>query len=177
MLPTGFVYHVVNRGSRRGPLFESSEDYDAFERLVISARDHYPVRIIAYCMMKTHWHFLLWPIEDTAISRFMHWLTGMHAAQRRRETASCGEGAVYQARFWAEPIFDERHLLAAWRYIERNPVTAGIVERAEEWRWSSASRSLSEPNRLTVDLGPCPRPDNWLEIVNASYYDEFIDYE
>jgi putative transposase len=176
-LATGSVYHVVNRGSRKGPLFDGPDDYDAFERLVVAARSRFAVRIIAYCLMLNHFHFLLWPIEALAISRFMHWLTGTHASHRRRVTQTRGEGAVYQARFWAHPMYDDLQLLAAWRYIERNPIRAGLVERAEDWRWSSASLSRNESDRLTLDLGPCPRPVNWLDIVNASYCNRFIDYE
>lgn len=142
-----------------------------------AARSRYAVRVIAYCLMFNHFHFLLWQIEERAISRFMHWLTGKHASTRRRNTQTRGEGAVYKARFWADPMLDDLHLLAAWRYIERNPVTAGLVERAEDWRWSSASLSRNEPGRLTLDLGPYPRPGNWLDIVNASYWSQFIDYE
>jgi putative transposase len=167
MLPAGFVYHVGNRGSRKGPLFDGAESLLAFERLVDRARGLFPVRLLAYCLMRNHWHFLLWPIEDDAISRFMHWLTGTHARHRRHETKTDGEGALYQARFWADPIFDELHLTAAWRYIERNPVEAGLVERAEYWRWSSAYPLEKDPDRLSMDFGPFQRPGNWLEIVNG----------
>jgi putative transposase len=170
------VYHVGNRGSRKGPLFDTWTDYDAFENLVASAREIYSTRITAYCLMENHFHFLVWPHHDDELSQFMHWLTGEHAKRRRRDTDTVGEGAVYQGRFWAFPIFDELHLLAATRYIERNPVEARIVHRAERWTWSSASRFGPAPGGLPVDPGPCPLPADWLEIVNCRYYEPFIDY-
>jgi putative transposase len=174
-VPAGFVYHVGNRGSRKGPLFTSPSTYAAFERLVASMRDRHAVRIIAYCLMFNHWHFLVWPLADNVLSSFMKSITEAHASEWRRETKTVGQGAVYQARFWASPMLDPLHLLAAWRYIERNPVEAGLVARAEDWPWSSASRD--RPNRvLTVDLGPVPRPANWLEIVNSSCCNRFVDY-
>jgi putative transposase len=174
-LPVGYVYHVGNRGSRKGPLFDSPTDFDAFERLTAMARDRHPVRILSYCLMSNHWHFLVWPMEDGALSDFMHLLTGKHALGRRRKTKTVGEGAVYQSRFWDVPMLDHLHLLAAWRYIERNPVEAGLVTRAEEWRWSSACQTRGE-NALSLDLGPVPRSHNWLDIVNASSADHLIDY-
>jgi putative transposase len=175
-LPAGYVYHVGNRGSRKGPLFDRPADFDGFVELVKLARNLNAVRIVSYCLMSNHWHFLLWPMEDDAISGFMHWLTGQHGLLRRRETNTVGEGAVYQSRFWAVPMLDHLHLLAAWRYIERNPVEASLVERAEEWRWSGACPRNGEDNVLDLDLGPLPRPANWLEVVNASYADHLIDY-
>ncbi len=73
-------------------------------------------------------------------------------------------GHVWQGRFRAFPIQDDPHLLTVLRYIERNPVRACLVNRAEHWPWSSASRaSAAAP---TVDPGPVPRPGNWLEHVN-----------
>lgn len=175
-LPVGYVYHVGNRGSRKGPLFDSPADFDSFKELVATARDLHPVRILAYCLMFNHWHFLLWPTEDGALSRFMHWLTGRHALLRRRNTKTVGEGAVYQSRFWAFPMLDHLHLLAAWRYVERNPIEAGLVMRAEEWQWSSACPTNGDSEVLSLDLGPLPRSANWLEIVNASSADHLIDY-
>jgi len=175
-LPAGYVYHVGNRGSRKGPLFDSPADFHAFEQLVAMARNLHPVRILAYCLMFNHWHFLLWPMEDDALSRFMHWVTGRHALLRRRNTQTVGEGAVYQSRFWAIPMLDHWHHLAAWRYVERNPVEAGLVMRAEEWRWSSACQANRANDVLSLDLGPLPRSSDWLEIVNASSVDQLIDY-
>ena len=139
------------------------------------ARDRHPVRILSYCLMSNHWHFLVWPMEDGALSDFMHLLTGKHALGRRRTTKTVGEGAVYKSRFWDVPMLDHLHLLAAWRYIERNPVEAGLVARAEEWRWSSACQTRGE-DALSLDLGPVPRSNNWLDIVNASSADHLIDY-
>jgi putative transposase len=173
-ITTGFVYHVGNRGSRKGPLFDGASAYAAFERLVAETRDTHAVRIIAYCLMFNHWHFLLWPIADNVVSSFMKRLTETHASEWRRDTNTVGQGAVYQARFWSRPIFDELHLLAAWRYVERNPIEAGLVARAEDWPWSSAS--IRPDRALTPDFGPVPRPANWLEIVNSSCEDRFIEY-
>jgi len=165
--PGGVVYHVFNRGSRKGVLFRSSEEYVAFVRLISEARTVRPMRIIAYCLMTNHWHFLLWPERDGQLSRFMHWLTTTHANHCRRETTTVGEGAVYQSRFTAVPIDDVFHLLTAWRYVERNPVEARLVSVAQDWPWSSAVEKPSAD--LPLDAGPIPRPP--LSFINAAEVD------
>jgi putative transposase len=160
----------MNRGSRKGNLFGSRDDYIAFERLLSEARERHPVRILAYCLMPNHWHLLLWPekAHDEALSRFMHWLTGTHAGAWRRKTDTAGQGAVYQSRFKAVAILDECHLLGAWRYVERNPVESRLVIRAEEWPWSSASYVPGDSRDLILDPGPCRRPRDWLRLVNSA---------
>jgi putative transposase len=156
----------MNRGSRKGVLFETADDYLAFARLVAEARELRPMRINAYCLMVNHWHFLLWPQDDGDLSRFMHWLTGTHAQRWRRARGTTGQGAVYQSRFTARPIVDVLHLMTAWRYIERNPVEAGLVARAEDWRWSSAHHLVNCDVVFALDPAPCGLPQEWLAIVN-----------
>jgi putative transposase len=164
--PGGFVYHVYNRGSRKGVLFDSSEDYDAFVELMEQARRKEPVRIIAYCLMKTHVHFLLWPHTDNALPGFMKWLTGTHANNFHRQRGTIGLGAVYQSRYGCVPIFDDRHLLTAWRYVERNALEGGFVDRADEWPWCSAWQGDDTRQPFEVDEGPIALPTNWFRFLN-----------
>jgi putative transposase len=77
-----------------------------------------------------------------------------------------GQGAVYQSRFVAVGVTDLIHLLNVWRYIERNPVSAGLVERAEGWPWSSAAHVVGKQNDLILDPAPVTRPLEWLTIIN-----------
>jgi putative transposase len=164
----GCAYHVCNRGSRKGVLFETSDDFDNFEQLMNEARAKRPMRITGYCLMRTHVHFLLWPREDGDLSRFMHWLSGTHARRWHWQRRTIGTGAVYQSRYVSVPITDDRHLLSAWRYIEKNALEAGLVKRAEDWRWSSAWQAVSACPTFVVDEGPIPRLSNWLDFVNDS---------
>jgi REP-associated tyrosine transposase len=163
LTPAGVVYHVINRGSRKGLLFESDDDYIAFEQLMGKALARYAVQIIAYCLMSNHIHFLLRPERDGELSKFMHWLTGTHAGMVRRRTSTSGQGAVYQSRYRAAPAYDALHILIARRYIERNPVEANLVARAELWPWSSAS---STNKTIELSPGPCPVPSNWGDLLH-----------
>ena len=164
--PAGFVYHVLNRAAGRLVLFESSSDYRAFKRLLAEASQRMSMRIIAYCLMRNHWHLLLWPQEDHAVSSFMHWVTTTHARRWALAHDAVGRGAVYQSRFKAIPVQSGEHLLTVWRYIERNPLRANLVKRAEDWEWSSLSprRETCSP---TLSAPPLSRPPNWFELVNT----------
>lgn len=164
--PGGLVYHVFNRGSRKGVLFDTSEDYDGFVELMEEARRKRPMRIIAYSLMKTHWHFILWPRGDNELPAFMQRLTGNHARSFHRRRGTTGLGAVYQSRYKALPIFDDRRLITTWLYVERNALKAGFVERADEWPWCSAWQGDHTAPPFETDEGPIPRPSNWLMILN-----------
>lgn len=119
------------------------------------------MRVIAYCLMPNHWHLVLWPDQDDAVSAYIHWLTGAHACYFNARHGLTGH--VYQGRFRDVRVRDERHLLTLLSYVEANPIRAGLVERAELWHWSSVG-----PSRLSsLHPGPVPRPENWLELLRA----------
>ena len=163
--PGGYVYHVFNRGSRKGVLFDSCEDYDAFARLMEEARRKRPLRVIAYSLMRTHFHFLLWPRNTPDVPRFMKWLTETHSRRFHWRRNSQGTGAVYQARYGSKLIRDDRQFFTVLRYIERNALVAGYVTRAEDWRWCSAWKG-DGVNAFTVDESPIARPAHWLDLLN-----------
>ena len=165
--PAGFVYHVMNRSAGRLILFESSEDYSAFIRLLSQAQRRSPMRIIAYCIMPNHWHLLLWPDQDGAMSSFIKWLGALHAARWRLAHDAIGRGAVYQSRFKSVPVQTGQPLLTVWRYVERNPLRAGLVERAELWPWSSLGASTTGDDTVTLGPSPIATPSDWVERVNA----------
>lgn len=166
--PGGFVYHVCNRGARKGEIFTDAADYASFLALVDRARQKRPMRIPAYCLMKTHFHFLLWPKGDTDLPRFMQWLTGTHAQRWHRERGSISSGAVYQSRYVSsKPICDDRRYFTVLRYVERNALHAGLVERAELWPWCSVSERTPDDVTFCVDPGPFPRLPHWLDLLNS----------
>jgi putative transposase len=74
----GVVYHVLNRANARLPIFERDEDFAAFERILAEGRERYDMRILAYCLLSNHWHWLLWPKRDGDLSRFVGWVTLTH---------------------------------------------------------------------------------------------------
>jgi putative transposase len=162
----GLVFHVLNRGSRKGLLFESDADYRAFEELLVAALERFRVSLLAYCLMPNHWHFVITTPNDRELARFMHWLTATHARRWHGHRGTNGQGAVYQGRYRAIPVKADTHLLWVCRYVERNACRAGMVERAERWRWCSLWCRENHPTAAWLAPWPAPRPDNWLEYVN-----------
>jgi putative transposase len=162
----GFVFHVLNRGSRRGVLFNTPDDYDAFVRLLREAVNRRPIRLLNFCAMRTHFHLIVWPETDQQLPLFMHWLTGTHGLRFRDATGTIGEGAVYQGRYKAIPVQTEDHFLRVARYVERNPVRAGLVWRAQEWRWGSLWHRQVARDGFPLAKWPVDEPEGWVDHVN-----------
>ena len=97
----------------------------------------HPTRILAWCIMPNHWHFVLWPQRDDELSEFTRWRSNTHAMRWHVAHDTVGFGHLYQGRFKSFPIETDAHFLSVCRYVERNALTAKLVERAEEWRWGS----------------------------------------
>jgi putative transposase len=167
----GYCYHVLNRGNARRTIFHKDGDFAAFIKLLREAGEPIPVRLLAYCLIPNHFHLALWPRGDGDLSDYMRWLLTAHVRRYHQHYHSSGH--VYQGRFRSFPIEEDDHLLTVLRYIERNPVRAGLVERAQHWRWPSAApRRGGEP---PLDPGPVPRPAAWLEHVNGPQTEAEVD--
>jgi REP-associated tyrosine transposase len=155
-------------------LFEQDGDYAAFERVLAEGYERSPMRILAYCLMPNHWHLVLWPTNEGEVSRFMSWVTLTHTKRWHGYRHTVGTGHVYQGRFKSFVVQEDGHLLTVCRYVERNPVRARLVERAEQWRWSSAGRRPGCARVVPLSEGPVARPDEWLRWVNETESDEQV---
>ena len=169
--PGGLVYHVLNRANGRQVLFRTEADYLAFEAVLAEAcrRTNGAVELLGWCLMPNHFHLLLRPRGDRDLSAFMGWLTLTHAQRWKQAHRAVGHGHLYQGRFKSFPVQDDQHFLVVLRYIERNPLRVGIVDRAERWRWSSlhARRTSGAPLREFLVLAPpVELPRRWLALVN-----------
>lgn len=162
----GYCYHVLNRGNGRAKVFHAEGDYQAFVGLLSQASQRVPMRLLAYCLMPNHVHLALWPHQDGDLSKWMQWLLTAHVRRYHRWHESSGH--VWQGRFKAFPIEHDAHLLTVLRYIEQNPMRAGLVARAEDWRWSSAHHRVGSIPGPSLEGGPVPRPEPWLAWVNTS---------
>lgn len=165
--PPGIPFHALNRGNEKRQLFRNPRDYDTFMRLLEIACARFAINCLAYCLMPNHWHLILVGRTDRAISDALQWVTCRHACHLRRREGTVGQGHVYQARFHSFPIGSRYHLLNVVRYVEGNARRAALVERAEEWRWSSL---WDRPRMSTSVLSPlpCALSEDWTEIVNAT---------
>lgn len=164
----GVVYHVLNRASGRRQIFDAPEDYRAFEQILAEAHERVPMRTLAYCVMPNHWHLVLWPRQSGELSRFMAWLTLTHTQRWHAWRGTTGTGPLYQGRFKSFPVQQDRHFLVVCRYVERNALRAGLVARAEDWRWSSLwQRGAAGPSAESwLSPWPVSAPDDWPAHVN-----------
>ena len=168
------VYHVLNRAVQGTIIFQHPNDYTEFLGLLREAADRFAVRILAYAVMPNHWHLVLWPTTDDGLSSLMHWLTARHAQLWRDWRGSRGRGAVYQGRFKAIAVQSDGHLLRLCRYVERNPLRARLVARAQDWPWSSASVSAQAPDRPALSKWPVQKPADWASYVNDAEFDPWL---
>jgi len=162
-------YHVINRGNARQEVFLKKGDYQAFIELIGRASERVRMRVLAYCVMPNHFHLALWPYSDGDLGKWMQWLLTAHVRRYHQHYKTSGH--VWQGRFKAFPVEQDDHMLTVLRYIERNPLRAGLVQRAEEWPWSSLQRWEVSQQTNMVHPWPVARPTNWVSWVNQPQTD------
>ena len=166
--PDGFVQHVVNRGDHREPIFHKPSDFRAFLAVIAESAYRIPIRILAYCIMRNHFHLVLWPYEGKDLPVFMQRLMNTHINRYLRHYPPSSPGHIYQGRYGNTLVEAGSALLRVIRYVEANALSAGLVRRAEHYKWSSASPHASDEGRPTLAEWPFPRPADWLTYVNTS---------
>lgn len=164
----GVVYHVLNRAAGRRRILDQPGDYAAFEAVFAEAHQRTPMRTLAYCLMPNHWHLVLWPRKGGDLTKFVSWLTLTHTQRWHAAHGTTGTGPLYQGRFKAFPVQADDHFLVLCRYVERNALRAGLVERAEDWPWCSLRRHSpgGAPPAPWLSPWPVARPADWLAWVN-----------
>ena len=149
-------------------MLRNDDDFAAFERILMEAHEREPLPILAWCLMGNHWHFVVRPTREGQMSRFFRWMTLTHAMRWRVAHRSVGAGHLYRGRFKAYPVQTGGRLLEVLRYVERNALSADLVDRAEEWRWGSLWAREQGPEALRGLLAEWPgdRPGGWTKYVN-----------
>ena len=147
----GLPHHVTQRGNRREQVFFCDEDYLAYLQLIADAARRSGTQVWAYCLMPNHVHFIMTPAHEDG-------LRATFAEAHRRYTARIHArerwtGHLWQGRF-SSTCMDERHLMAAARYVPMNPVRAALVAHAADWPWSSARAHLAGRDDQLVTVRP-----------------------
>ena len=168
-----YPHHVTQRGNRRQLVFFNDGDYQAYLSMMSAALKKAEVEVWAYCLMPNHVHLVVTPKKEDGLRRFFG---EAHRRYTRRINFREGwRGHLWQERFHSF-VMDENYLLAAVRYVELNPVRAGLCSRAEEWRWSSVHAHLSKEDDSLVTVKPMlSRINNWLEYLGECSSDETIN--
>lgn len=131
----GYPHHIVQRGNRRQDVFFSDKDKIAYIDYLHTYAKEAGISFWGYCLMDNHVHLIAVPEKEESLA------LGIGEAHKRYtcmiNSREKWQGHLWQGRFMSY-VLDEKHLYAALRYVERNPVRAKIVNRAENYRWSSA---------------------------------------
>lgn len=163
----GVAHHVTQRGNRRMRTFFCDADYANYRAWAAEGCQAADVEVLAYCLMPNHVHFILVP---STIDGLRHALAGAH----RRYTSSVNrrqkwQGHLWQERFHSFPL-DHDHLIAAVRYVELNPVRAGLVAIPGAWVWSSAAARLADTSDALVARArppPLDGIDSWAAYLET----------
>jgi putative transposase len=168
------VYHILNRANGREQIFHKDKDYEAFLKILQEAKEKYPIRIISFCLMPNHWHFVLYPETGDDMSNFMRWITHTHTQRYHAHYKTIGCGHLYQGRYKSFPIEKDNHFIQVCCYIERNPLRANLVRKAQDWKWSSLwiREFGNEEQKKLLSNWPVEMPMGYLEWVNTSDNEE-----
>lgn len=147
----GVPHHVVQRGNRRQTVFFGDEDYAAYLSMLAERAQGAEVAIWAYCLMPNHIHLIVVPETADGLRAT---LGETHRRYTRRINSREGwQGHLWQERFASYPL-DPTHIWSAARYVERNPVRAGLVDKPQDWAWSSARAHLAGKDDEVVTVAP-----------------------
>ncbi|MCX6016397.1 MAG: transposase, partial [Chloroflexales bacterium] len=152
----GAIYHVTSRGDRREPIYKDDVDRQAQLEVLAQATDRFDAQVLSYCLMGNHYHLVL-HTRQANLSRLMRHFNGVYTQAYNRRHGLVGH--LFQGRFKAILVDRDAYLLALCRYVERNPVAAGLVASAGEWPWSS----------YQAHVGQAATPP-WLDTVGLHGY-------
>ena len=142
-------HHVIQRGNRKQAIFFDDPDRQAYLKLLAGACARQETRCLAWCLMSNHVHLILVPAREDGLRAT---LASAHTRYAQRiNRAQAASGHLFQGRY-ASYAMDDAHLMVAVRYIENNPVAAGLARRAEDWRWSSARAHVLGRNDGLTDI-------------------------
>ena len=162
----GQIYHALNRGNARNKIFFKDADFETFEQVIKEGLEKYPVDLISYQWMRNHWHMVLLPKVDKAMSAFLGWVTLTHTQRHHANHKTAGDGPVYQGRYKSFPVQNDDHFHTVCRYVERNALSARRVAHAEEYRWGSLWNWCGGDSVIKLSKWPVKRLPRWVERVN-----------
>ena len=173
----GEVYHVINRANARTLIFETVGDYQAVLGSLEETLKNIPLDIFSFCIMSNHWHFAVKPKVDGDMGRFFGKFTQKLTQRWHKYHQTVGSGHLFQGRFKSFLVQTDPYFIRLMKYIEANPLRAGLVSKAEEWRWGSLFLRLNNQEQASIIMSPWPvdMPSDYLQLVNQPLGKVFLD--
>jgi len=170
VVAVGLPHHITQRGNYQQDVFVDAEDR---RRYLIWIREYsmkYNLSILAFCLMQNHVHFIAIPNESDSLAKtfnIAHMRYSQYFNKKLRQ-----RGHLWQGRFYS-CVLDEPHLILAARYVERNPVRAGLVKEPWQWEWSSALAHTNQKEDRIIKLGDFfgitgMSYDYWKKYINST---------
>ena len=159
----GCPHHITQRGNYKQKTFSGKADYTRYLQRLSEYCKKYKLSVLAFCLMPNHVHFIAIPQEPDSLAKTFNACHMRYSQYYNKKNEN--RGHLWQGRFYSCAL-GEIHLYEAIRYVENNPVRAKIVERAEEWKWSSAKVHLNKEKTVLAleDIG------NYIDIPNWEQY-------
>jgi putative transposase len=167
------IYHVINRGNGGQVVFQKDKDYEVFVNLMKEAKIRYAIKIFAYCLMPNHFHIVVMPHQSEDLSKWMQWLLTSHVRRFHKHYGTSGH--IWQGRYKSFLIQKDSHLLTVLKYVEGNPLRAGLVNSANNWLWSSHGESIHKGDHSLIDEVPVELPKEWSKFVNESISEKELE--
>ncbi len=172
----GLPHHITQRGNYRQNVFDDDNDKRRYLLWVREYSQKYNLSVLAYCLMSNHVHFIVIPKDDGSIARTFNTAHMRYSQYRNKKINATGH--LWQGRFFS-CVMDDKHLLVAARYIERNPVRAHIVKKPCEYIWSSAKDHSGDAQTSIIDTHELFNyveitPDDWEGFIDTPDYVEEV---
>lgn len=159
-------HHITQRGNNRAPVFFDEKDRKFYLKTLVQYSSKYAIEIWAYCLMENHVHLLVVPKKEESLARGIGGINLVYTQYINRKYERTGR--LWQNRFYSCVVESERYLWAVMRYIEQNPVRVGMLENAEEYKWSSAKFHISGKKDII------PKYPDWFLKSDRIAYREFV---
>lgn len=178
----GLTHHVTHRGNNRGPIFHDELDYELYLDTLTTASARYSVAVHGYALMPNHTHLMLTPAAKTSIGLVMQAIGRRYVYHFNRRHQR--KGGLFEGRYRSFPLESERYWFRCLRYVELNPVRAGLVDSPETYSWSShhahargEHNPLLSQHPLYVALGATPlaRQQAWRETCREALPDKDLE--
>src|SRR2546427_502715 len=169
-----YPQHVIQRGNNRSPIFIANEDYSYYKDCLLDALQRYAAELHAYVLMNNHVHLLMTPQHADSLARILQ-SVGRRYVRYFNDTYQ-RTGTLWEGRYKATIIDSEQYLLRCYRYVELNPVRAGMVTHPGDYQWSTyRAHAHGEADRLIIDHASYLALGATAEARHAAYRALFAD--
>ena len=168
-------YHVINRGNNGLSIFDPINSFQTFKFILYDSKKHFEWKLFHYCLMPNHFHLLMQVAKGKDLPKIMQSITMRYSYWHKKVKKY--EGQLWQHRYRSPNIDKDSYLLECGRYIERNPVRAGITSRLADYPWSSFNHYAFGKNDHLIDEDPCFSDFGVSELERQKRYREFVSLE